>query len=206
MPVVAELRVFPHAEGAPRRDKPGQWAGEGLRAEVADLVPPGGLTGTILRRVSLWRHREQLREILAYLEAERGEAALRQALGRPGLERQALAARPRPGGRRRRWSDTDYARIAAAYEQAVAAGSRRPAAEVARTITLPGAARPLTARQVADLAHRARERGLLTYPHKQGASGGRLTDKARALLGLDTSGQPPAAPTPTKARRHGRGK
>jgi hypothetical protein len=76
-------------------------------------------------------------------------------------------------GKHRR--DDLYARVAEAYVAAFNAGSRTPAADVARRWKM-------SAGKIRDLLFKARRRGLLTAA-PDGKLGGELTDKARELLG-----------------------
>ena len=76
----------------------------------------------------------------------------------------------------RAWSDRVYAEIAAAYVARIAAGSRRPVADLVRQ-------RNLSYGQIRDAIHKSRHTlGLLTESRHQGAAGGSLTDKAKKLL------------------------
>lgn len=83
----------------------------------------------------------------------------------PGIEHQ-------PG--RRRQPDEFYAAVAAAYVQALEAGSRSPARDIAD-------ARSYSRSMVNNWIHEARRRDLLTEA-PPGRAGGELTERARALL------------------------
>jgi hypothetical protein len=92
----------------------------------------------------------------------------------PLFSEQALEA-PRRVGRRGR-PDLYYARLAAAYVSAVESGNPRPVAAVAEQL-----GDGYSSAYVRDALHRARERGLLIRPPR-GRAGGRLTNKALAML------------------------
>jgi hypothetical protein len=67
----------------------------------------------------------------------------------------------------------------------VAAGSVRPAHDLATEINEPG----VTAARVRQLILTARRRGLLTAPPRPGQRGGLLTKKAKALLRQPEGGE-----------------
>jgi hypothetical protein len=168
-PVVSEMRIFPHDEHEGRR--PGEWRAEYLGAMAP--APDGGISARLLRQVQVGKHMRVLDQVLAQ------HAAGLKALG---IAVPAPRRAPRPVKVRERIHDRDdlYARIAAAYVAACLAGSRSPAADVARRWKLGAGQRG--ASKVRDLLHKARRRGLLTTV-SHGKLGGDLTDKARELLG-----------------------
>ncbi len=74
--------------------------------------------------------------------------------------------------------DTDLARVAEAYVEAVAADPRRSNVVLADRLGL-------TTRTATRLVHKAREKGLLTKPASpRGKAGGQLTNEARRILAV----------------------
>ncbi len=169
-PVIAELRIFPR-EAGPR--EPGTWRGEwlGVRAPV----PRGGLMARTLRRLRPGIVPAQLGEILDALSARFGPS-LFEADGLMG-RLELPANRPPASARRGRTPlpDAFYASLAHSYVRALRAGTRQPVEAVAKK-------RKLSLARVRDLLHKARVRGFLTFPSKQGRAGGMLTPKAQAVL------------------------
>ena len=94
-----------------------------------------------------------------------------------GVPRDVIEAPRRPGSRGR--ADVYYAEIARMYVERVQAGSRSPAADVARELSAGGQA--YSRSYVRDLLSEARRRALLKRAPR-GKSGGQLTDKAIDLL------------------------
>jgi hypothetical protein len=157
--IVSGLQVFP---------EPDDWRGRVItfahvRAFLEasthytekELIPPGGLTARILRRLPF-----RGLELMNLLMARAGEIA-------------ALYSRPPIGQALER-----RAQIAAAYIEALKTGSRKPNEAVAKRLGLKTTA-------VRDAVHRARRDGLLTQTVRaghQGVYGGELTQKAIDLL------------------------
>ncbi len=90
-------------------------------------------------------------------------------------------------GHRVRTDDAGLARLAASYAAWCAAGSRRPAADLASELTAHGD--DVDAARVRQLVLMARRRGLLTGTAGRGVRGGRLTEKAKALLRQPEGGE-----------------
>jgi hypothetical protein len=186
-PVIAELRVFP-ADQYPGR-KPGTWRGDVLGVQaggaqrVRKVLPGGktvdcppvrtGITARLLRRIPLGEHRRHAETFIARLkETHRGMGA---DLAAWGFNAEIEKGKKKPTVQRRGGRpDRFYADLAAAYVARIAAGSRRPVADLADR-------RKLSASVVRDAIHEARVRGLL-MKGRQGAPGGTLTAKAEAIL------------------------
>jgi hypothetical protein len=167
-PVVGEMRIFPHDEHEGRR--PGEWRGEYLGSLAP--APDGGISARLLRQVQVGKHLRVLDQVLTQHGARLKEL---------GIAVPADRRPPRPVKLRERVHDRDdlYARIAADYVATCKAGSRSPAADIARRWKLGTG--PRGAAKVRDLLFKARRRGLLERITR-GKLGGELTDKARELL------------------------
>jgi hypothetical protein len=163
--IISEIRVFP-------RDRPlgagvrGLWSGEVLGPRA--VVPPGGLTSSLLRAVRLPNYRAHAIDVVTGWQAALGVPLSESGL--PGARTQLAARRPRAGR-----PDRFYAELAAEYVRALAT-SRRPVADIARR-------RKLTPEKIRDMVHEARERKLLS-PGRQGAPDGYLLPAAEQLLGI----------------------
>jgi hypothetical protein len=170
-PVVGEMRIYPHDEYKGRH--PGEWRAVYLGANAT--APAGGVNARLLRHVKVGEHMKVMRQVLERHHDE---------LKRLGVAVPELRRPPRPVKVRERSHDRDdvYARIAAAYVAACRAGSRTPAADIARRWRLGAGQRG--ASKVRDLLFKARKHGFLTEL-THGKPGGDLTDKARAILGRD---------------------
>ena len=187
-PVVAEVRVFPREAS---RSKRGEWSARllGVRA----LVPAGGLTARLHRRVKLGAHLVEGVKVMAWVaeEADRRRQAAHGTRRRVGpapfdadgwLGRLGFAAPPERRPIRRSGKSPGrpgrppaaVARVARDYADAVNRKSRRPVADVA-------ARRQLKSHTVRDMVRRARVLGLLS-PAVPGRAGGQLTPRGRALL------------------------
>jgi hypothetical protein len=145
-PVIAELRLLP----------------------AADTAIGVGLTARLLRRVPLGAHRRHAVEFVAAFAEP--DTALTSALKDLGFSAPPAASHRARGGR----SDSELARIAYAYVGRILGGSRKPVAELAKSLRT-------SAPRVRDLIHAARIRGLLDAG-RQGTPGGALTPKAMRLL------------------------
>ena len=175
VPVIAELRIFPHVPSA--RQGPGQWGEEfaGLRAKV----PPGGISTRLLRglRLSLtgsaWK---QFREAMQKLAGKDDWVEKSHGLSVAAPEAKRAYRRGRP--------DSFYALVAKRYCKVIESGKRNPVQKIAHSIGESES-------KVRDMILQARKRGLLTRPPKQGRIGGLLTPKGQALLGTKTKRQKP---------------
>ena len=186
-PVVAELRLFPRDDWPTR--KAGQWRADflGLLAgrvvgEQAGRRPHDsasfaavrhGITGQLLRQIPVGAHVRFTRGFMADIR-KRWATIYEKGPTSPFAEFLAPRAPPR-AQRASGWPDRFYAELAAAYVGRLEAGSRRPIADLARR-------RKLSAEQIRDAIHTARERGLLTPASVQGRPGGQLTPTAKQLL------------------------
>lgn len=166
--VVGELRVFPDDE-FPGQD-PAQWSAEylGVRAWARVRAPlRTGITARLLRRVPLGGHLKYARELITKLGRSKYTW---QDLGDRGLFSERAEKRERADRR----PDVFYARIAQQYADLLAAGSRRPVADLAER-------RRLASSVVRDAVRGARERGFLTMG-TPGKPGGVLTSKTAKVL------------------------
>lgn len=132
---------------------------------------PQGTTPEAVRRIPYGRLIAQARESLA-LRDRPGES---QRVMSPS---EASLAAFLTGRRGVKISDQDYALLAFEYAWMVLQGNRKPAQ------TLSDQYRHGSASQWANRVREARRRGLLTDVER-GESGGRLTERAEKLLGLD---------------------
>lgn len=187
-PVIGELRVFP-ADRYPGRE-PGAWRADVLGVRAGGAAPlrkslPGrrepvdcpavrqGITARLLRRIPLGAHLRHAGEFMARLKITHpnmGRDLAAWGFVRPGTTEKEVAPAQRRGGR----PDRFYALLAAVYVARIAAGSRRPVADLAARRKLPTAV-------VRDMIHEARQRDLLTGG-RQGAPGGQITARAEKLL------------------------
>jgi len=190
-PVVAEVRVFPHH---PKGPKQGRRAGTWSEDEQA--VPSGGVTSRAMKAATLTSAREGFTEAMQWFAQQAGRELSDQALSRHGFNAKAYETPQHPGFAGK--PDEAYLDVAIRYARCVERGSRRPARDVAAEYA--SERHPWIARweQVRDLAHEARERGLLTYPPRRGMPGGVLTDKAREMLG-GTAKSRRASPSKSKS-------
>lgn len=167
VPVVGELRIFPHDDYPGRH--PGEWRARFLQASTE--APPGGLTARLLRQVRVGEHMKVMGQILEKFAGELKPLGL--TMPPPRRAPRPMKIRERSHGR-----DDLYARLAEAYVAAFNAGSRTPAADVARRWKLG----PDGAAKVRNLLFKARRRGMLSDGPGGSKAGGELTDKARAIL------------------------
>ena len=156
-PIVTELRLFPRERS--KRRSPGTWSAE--RHGSLAAAPLGGITASLLRRVSLSDYAQFAGRVPAALTGDLVE----KEVPRP--------RRPSQRGRKPR-SERAVAEIAQCYAETVSAGSSRPVAEVALKKRIPEAT-------VRNVIHQARQQGLLSKT-LQGRVGGQLTAKAKKLL------------------------
>jgi hypothetical protein len=159
VPVVAELRIFPNESG---RQQQGEWSARWLGHRA--VAPMGGITSRLLREVKVGKH---LRSAdMAFDNFKREAPALARAMFPASrARRRGLKGLP----------DAFYASVARDYVAACTAGSRSPAADVARR-------RNFSKERIRRILYIARDRGLLdrTLPRR---SGGSLTDRAQSALG-----------------------
>jgi hypothetical protein len=182
--VVSEVRVFPR-EREPGAGVAGLWSAEVL-GPVA-VVPRGGLTSRLLRKVPLGEVPAHVVSVLSAWDKVRGPLkALASDTVREGFPGVVLNPRPRPERASGR-PDVFYAQLAAAYVRAVTRGSRHPVAELAAR---RGGVDPA---KVRDMLHEARERGLLSEG-TQGKAEGHLLPRAKQILRL--------LPSPKRRRRN----
>ena len=171
-PVVTELRrVVPCPPAFLDRDETSPFVGREL-VEVLDgtippgPVPPGGMTGRLLRKLNPSGTAVSARDALSRLPAREAERWYGfRAKSRP---------RPRRPGRPGH-SDRFYAELAAEYVDLCRAGIDKPVVAMAKS-------RNDTEVYIRDAIHVARKRELLT-PSPPGKAGGQLTDKGTAALG-----------------------
>jgi hypothetical protein len=205
-PAVAEVRLYPKDErewrsplGYLRDVRPGDPALPSWPPRPA--LPPGGITAKLLRAVPLWQCRAAMPgviRVLHHTSKQQGDSDVSDVsdeLARLGWPESAIAPPPLAGRRPR--GDRFLAEVAAAYVEALEAGTR----QLTEAVGVKVGVGPTRAR---DLIHRARASGLLTGGGKRGRVGGTLTAAARALLGLDAA-DPTALPAPGgRGRRKGR--
>jgi len=174
-PVISEVRVIP----AEAEEPPGQWS------RSPSSIPPGGLPGTVLRRLRIGDALALFRDIESRWESEFGEAMTERIFHRHGARSVGKAARrPGRGGR----SDAFYARWAEAYVELLARGSRSPIKDLAADppIAIDGfdPSESTKARNtVRGLIREARRRGLLSEGTR-GKAGGKLRGRAVELAPL----------------------
>lgn len=180
--VVAEVRLMPRDEWPGR--VAGQWRAERVGLAAGQLTGERRYGGQPVIFPPLDGMNAALLRAIPFSASVRFGGALPATEGQPPDH----SSKSRRGGGR---PDRFYAQIAAAYLARLEAGSRHPVADVAQR-------RKLSAPQVRDAIHTARERGLLTATSKQGRPGGALTALARTLLGRK--------PVQTKSPKLKRGK
>jgi hypothetical protein len=195
VPVVAEVRLFPHEPGRPQAQV-GEWSAMILGSRAT--VPPGGVTARLLRAIRLGAHHRaagqtlrQLRRALMHSPADQLEAVLLADT----LERHRLTPIPARGKRGVPQPLAFYVRVAASYAAAVAAGHPAPAKLAAEQHGLGRA-------QMRKAIYRARRLHLLRpeRPHP-GKSDGTLTPLGRRLLTTLAHGPIHGPGRPRKARR-----
>jgi hypothetical protein len=164
--------------------------GDGPFGSGPPVVPEGGITTPVLRKIPVARLVEEAR-VKAQASAtgwaapaptrkKKTKGAKRdpldelldsqaRALARAGRAETGRAGRPRTR------DDEHYLVWAVAYARKLAEGSHAPVAEIARE-------RGVDRGMVRDRLHVARSRGLLTEVPEGARIGGELTDKARELL------------------------
>jgi hypothetical protein len=200
--LVGELRVFPDT-GDVQAGREGEWS-----RDVA-AIPPHGLEARTLRPIRLG---SMPAFVMAFVSRDARDPSenwrkIARVMNRFMLPGAETLERPRPRSGTGR-DDRFYARVAADYLDAIAAGERHPVKALA-------ARRGETSARVRDWVHEARVRGLLSPADKQGVKGGWLLPTALALLtrpGAGTPTKPPAArgsraprrppPRPTTRTRH----
>jgi len=165
--VVAEVRVFPR-ERAPGAGVAGLWSAEVLGNRAS--APRGGITSRLLRKIPIGEYPAHVRSVIGPWHQIEGMPRESVTVGFPGV---VVAERPRPERNTGR-PDWFFAQLAADYVDAVASGSRRPVADLARRRRFPPA-------RIRDMLHEARERGLLSRGER-GRRGGYLLPRAMEIL------------------------
>jgi hypothetical protein len=170
--VVGEVRVFPHEERK-RGWRPGEW-GAGPFGDQSK-VPEGGLAPAQLKKVRFGPMTERLAQHMRATNKKWGVAAFAgpdSLWGRSGVNQGAI------GGKR---DDLWYARLAAAYCEYAALRSRGAVQRLVKDFGLDVKNFRFGERAVREALRRAEDRGLLEG-RTSGRAGGRLTDKAHAVL------------------------
>ena len=187
---VSEVRVFPNepdggyeedAEGYERHvpeRRIGHWSVE--RRGSSARVPHGGVSTSLLRRVTLGHDVHSLDAIVKYLDRHHptafGRGGIFDAVQLTRFTRGRDTRRGSVGGRGRpALSDAVYVDVARRYTEACQSGSTCPTTDVARELGL----RYDTVR---GRLGTARARGLLTSTKRRGVTGGRLTPRGRLAL------------------------
>ncbi len=168
--VIAEARLFPR-ETAPRRERhraPGHWSERGA------LVPPTGMPGTILKRLRLQDPIKVLPEAIQNWEARHGRPVVNRVLRRFAMSTKTELPRKTRGQPVR--TDELVAEFARAYVEKIDQGRAAPIKELAEEHNF-------SRDNVRDIIREARTRGFLTRPTERGKAGGKLTPKARRVLG-----------------------
>jgi hypothetical protein len=173
-PLVAEVRLFPHA--------PLEGRGAGRWSERVADVPADGVPGRTLRELRLKVPRGTFAAFVRDIAKDPRFAA--QVFKHSSLSLDAEVQGRRPGRKGR--SDAFYLVWAVAYVQEMAKGSRHPIKDLAEHPPSPVKGYVSDGGQVSeatvrDLIHKARTRGLLSEPPR-GQPGGHLTEKAKGIL------------------------
>jgi hypothetical protein len=147
-----------------------------IKPRQRDNVPPGGITARALRRVPLHAGVAGFTSMLrASHRRDEAEILLKDTGLEEVLSAQFARSRSTPkGAGRRALPDEILLEVAAAYVQAVDAGSAQPVVDAAKALNM----KMVRAR---DLIYKARQRGLLT-PTSWGLASGELTPQAKELL------------------------
>jgi hypothetical protein len=175
--VPSELRVFPF-DGRHEEFDRGEWSGD------PDAIPAGGLPVRALRSIALREHaaaaqQELLRRATSSEQAEEVRDWLERlpASASPELWRRALGVATNPEHRSPIRTDEYLGAISILYAESTRQNPRRANAAVA---SITG----LSATQIRDAVHAARQKGFLT-PTTAGRSGGEATERAREVVLAD---------------------
>lgn len=163
-PVIAEVRVFPWDETLKQRQS-GEWGGEWLGVNA--VVPKGGVTSRLLRRLKVGSHMKHFQETAEWMATRGGgpQHLIGPALTRVGWRRLDRHARPASS------DDTAYfAAVAQEYE-----GNCQRRKPPIKSMAVRRKAPP---HKIRAEVYRARELGLVTRDG-QGTTGGKLTEKGR---------------------------
>ncbi|MGB7220743.1 MAG: hypothetical protein WBD07_18230 [Vicinamibacterales bacterium] len=156
-PIIAELRVFPAEPRIGDREfGPGEWSGS---FNATASVPGQGITaGLVKKKIQVSIPIDHITEIRAKMQA--------LAEQHWGITRSSRGRKPKPA--------LFYAEVARDYVNALTAGSRQPAADLAK-------ARGISRALSRALVSRARAMRFLEIA-AAGRAGGALTDAARRVL------------------------
>ena len=147
---------------------------------AASPIDPQPISARLLRKIPLGALERMARDHLRWELASRahsGHPDIEASLDRGGHAlREALTANHRPG--RRGHGDLAYAALAARYVARL--GSGREVQELKEDLEQEG--RYYSRNRIRNMLSDARTKGLLTRPPVPGKSGGRLTERAIALL------------------------
>ncbi len=167
---VAEARLFPK-EKNPHRERhraAGHWS------ERGSLVPATGMPGRILRKLRLQDPIAVLPKAIQNWEARHGRPVGNRVLRRFAMSTKTELAR-KPRGQPLR-TDELVAEFARAYVEKIHQCRAHPIKELAEE-------RNFSPENTRDIIREARKRGFLTRPPERGKAGGKLTPKARRILG-----------------------
>jgi hypothetical protein len=180
-PVVAEVRVFPNE---PDR-QPGEWSAEWHGVHAA--LPVGGLTGRVLKRVTLRTDLLLGKRAIKFVHVRLGGRPSRASrvtevlrefgitkLRTPKPEPREGAAR---GGRPRKYDDRELAHIIALCEAEQEAKHRNYLVRVARRL-----GKEVSSANVRDIVNSAKKRDIAWGSGKRGQPGVGLTEYGRGLL------------------------